>query len=272
MNINDYKQFTTDSVIYGIKNINTNKWYIGSCINFKNRLTRHRYYLINGIHHSKKLQNSFDKHGIDSFDICILKNISSLTNTQRLKLEEKFIKKYKGFSNGYNMTDVCLNYNSFKQTNESLKNFKLSRSIPVMAFDRISGNFENEFTSVSDAAKYYNTQSSNISKVCKGMINFIKGKVFIYKSDYDCNTSYKRNFRAKDRKFSNKHKHKLSKSNRKNKIVCKYDLQNNLIEEYYCKLEAERKNNLPKDKLRLDRKEYFIIDNYLYKYKNKDIV
>jgi hypothetical protein len=30
--------------------------------------------------------------------------------------------------------------------------------------------------------------------------------------------------------------------------------------------------NLPKDKLRLDRKEYFIIDNYLYKYKNKDIV
>ena len=272
MNINDYKQFTTDSVIYGIKNINTNKWYIGSCINFKNRLTRHRYYLINGIHHSKKLQNSFNKHGINSFDICILKNISSLTNIQRLKLEEKFIKKYKGFSDGYNMTDVCLNYNSFKQTNESLKNFKLSRSIPVMAFDRISGNFENEFTSVSDAAKYYNTQSSNISKVCKGMINFIKGKVFIYKTDYDCNLSYKRNFRAKDRKFSDKHKYKLSQSNRKNKIVCKYDLQNNLIEEYYCKLEAERKNNLPKDKLRLDRKEYFIIDNYLYKYKNKDIV
>ena len=55
------------------------------------------------------------------------------------------------------MTDVCLNYNSFKQTNKSIKNFKLSRSIPVMAFDRITGNFENEFISVSDAAKYYNT-------------------------------------------------------------------------------------------------------------------
>ena len=38
MKFKDYKNFVTDSVIYGIQNSITNKWYIGSCVNFHNRM------------------------------------------------------------------------------------------------------------------------------------------------------------------------------------------------------------------------------------------
>ena len=79
MKFKDYKNFVTDSVIYGIQNSITNKWYIGSCVNFHDRMRRHYYHLRHNIHHSNKLQRSWNKHGEDIFNIQILKTCTNYT-------------------------------------------------------------------------------------------------------------------------------------------------------------------------------------------------
>ena len=55
------------SVIYKIRNKINNKIYVGSAINFKNRVKVHKHRLRNNIHHSPRLQNSWNKHGGENF-------------------------------------------------------------------------------------------------------------------------------------------------------------------------------------------------------------
>lgn len=53
--------------IYQITNTANGKCYIGSSDHVRNRLLRHKSHLRNNTHHSKKLQNSWNAHGEDSF-------------------------------------------------------------------------------------------------------------------------------------------------------------------------------------------------------------
>ena len=53
--------------IYKIKNIITEKVYVGSAIDIDNRWRKHKQMINEGDHHSIKLQNSVNKHGIDQF-------------------------------------------------------------------------------------------------------------------------------------------------------------------------------------------------------------
>ena len=54
------------SGIYKIQNKNTGKCYVGSAVNIDRRKKKHFLELRNGIHHSLKLQRSYNKHGIDA--------------------------------------------------------------------------------------------------------------------------------------------------------------------------------------------------------------
>lgn len=60
------------SGIYEILNISTKKIYIGSAVNITNRWSAHLCLLKKGNHHSKKLQNSWNKHGELSFSFRII--------------------------------------------------------------------------------------------------------------------------------------------------------------------------------------------------------
>lgn len=60
------------SCIYKITNKINSKFYIGSAVNLYNRIKLHKNNLQNNKHHSKYLQNSFNKHGIDNFIIDII--------------------------------------------------------------------------------------------------------------------------------------------------------------------------------------------------------
>lgn len=55
------------SGIYYILNAATGQCYIGSSINIRERLRQHCSYLIHNRHHSKKLQNAFNKYSWESF-------------------------------------------------------------------------------------------------------------------------------------------------------------------------------------------------------------
>ena len=58
--------------IYQIKNLVNGKVYIGSAVNFKNRFKTHKCLLKLNSHHSKHLQNAWNKYGEDNFkfEIC----------------------------------------------------------------------------------------------------------------------------------------------------------------------------------------------------------
>ena len=86
--------------VYGILNTITNKWYIGSSIELSRRFGRHLWELRKGIHHSQKLQRSFDKHGEGAFQfkillVCEIKDVEMF--------ESRAIKAYDSYKNGYNV-------------------------------------------------------------------------------------------------------------------------------------------------------------------------
>jgi len=53
--------------IYKIKNMINGRTYIGSAINFSRRMSSHVSLLNMNKHHSKYLQNSWNKHGEHNF-------------------------------------------------------------------------------------------------------------------------------------------------------------------------------------------------------------
>ena len=63
--------------IYHLKNIITDKEYIGCAINFETRLEKHLSHLRLGKHHSWKLQQAYKDYGWESFTTSFI--ILSLT-------------------------------------------------------------------------------------------------------------------------------------------------------------------------------------------------
>lgn len=72
------------SGIYQIRNIKNDKVYIGQSIDLDKRINNHKYHLKRNTHYNKALQNSFNKHGEDSFFFEVLEecNTSELDNKE----------------------------------------------------------------------------------------------------------------------------------------------------------------------------------------------
>lgn len=93
------------SGIYVILNTKTNKHYVGSAVDFEKRWKRHFTDLDKGVHHSIKLQRSYDKHGKDAF---VCKVIEELPYEKSLIIEREnyWITKYNSKEHGYNIADA----------------------------------------------------------------------------------------------------------------------------------------------------------------------
>jgi Uri superfamily endonuclease len=108
----------------------SNKCYIGSSLNIKGRVIKHISYLKNKTHHSNKLQRAFDKYKLDSFSYGVLSITDDLRNQ-----EERFIKLFNSYENGYNCTDKCINSKSFKLTKPQIEKAIVKSQKKVVALN-----------------------------------------------------------------------------------------------------------------------------------------
>ena len=101
--------------VYGIKNLITGKYYIGSSKNVKGRMTIHFDALSKG-KHTRKLQSSWNKYGKDNFRFRVIRycKIEHL-----IRIEQYYIEFYNAIENGYNISPIagsCLGVKHTKQT------------------------------------------------------------------------------------------------------------------------------------------------------------
>lgn len=89
-----------DCGVYIIRNTVTRKYYLGSTVNLIARWNLHRHELRNNKHHSRKLQNSWNKHGESKFVFAVVKRTVTLEDAR--KLEQSYLDKYQPHVHGYN--------------------------------------------------------------------------------------------------------------------------------------------------------------------------
>lgn len=105
------------SGIYKILNIVTGDFYIGSAMNIRSRISKHKSMLKNKQHVNPILQNAWNKYGPDAFTIEILEET---TKEQNLLVEQKYLDMLKPKYNiALSATSPMLGR---KQTSEWCKN------------------------------------------------------------------------------------------------------------------------------------------------------
>lgn len=100
-----YKNIITG--IYQIVNLVNNKSYIGSASNIKQRWSNHKTHLYNNKHHSKYLQNAWNKYGESMFVIKIL-HLCDKDKDVLLKLEQFYLDTLKPEYNIAKLAGSCL--------------------------------------------------------------------------------------------------------------------------------------------------------------------
>jgi group I intron endonuclease len=143
--------------IYKIVNVKTNKIYIGSSVNIKNREKRHFWMLRKNIHDNEYLQNSYNKYGKDFFEF---ETIELCPFDDLILKENYYINKYK--SNdllfGYNLATVNEfrrnNFNNEVKIKLSKHNLLKNGNIQLFSLTNIETNEEFIFDSLVDGANY----------------------------------------------------------------------------------------------------------------------
>ena len=90
--------------IYAIENTVNGKMYVGSAVNLKERRGNHFRRLRRGAHTNGKLQNSYNKHGGESFEFRILLVCRA---EDLLSYEQLVIDKFDVVKNGYNIAPTA---------------------------------------------------------------------------------------------------------------------------------------------------------------------
>ena len=86
--------------VYIIENKHTGKMYVGSSNNISSRINKHFLSLSKNIHHSAKLQRSYNKHGKDAF---VTKPVIYCDKENKYLYEQLFIDFYDSANHGYNI-------------------------------------------------------------------------------------------------------------------------------------------------------------------------
>jgi len=233
-----------NSGIYQIKNLVTNKVYIGSAKNFNERFAKHKRLLKNKKHPNIKLQSSYDKHGVGNFiyeklelvevELLIINEQKWLNNILKANTDSKFFK-----NNGYNLSKVAgstLGYKFSEESKIKMSNSKLKSNSEYHKFIKEKSiNCEKDFykiendemitTDLDKSNPFYGKKHSNETKIemsnqKKGNKNphFGKGPML-------------------GKVMTDSHKNKIGvansgKNNKKSKPVLQYDLEMNLINEW----------------------------------------
>lgn len=133
--------------IYRILNTIDEKFYIGSAKDLHIRLHLHKSKLKKGIHHSRYLQNSFNKYGAEAFKFEILEECSHEILLER---EQHYIDT---LDPQYNMRSRAQSNLGHKWNEESRRKISVDRRKgPIYEYD-LSGRFIREWTCALEASK-----------------------------------------------------------------------------------------------------------------------
>ena len=192
------------SGIYIITNIVNGKSYIGSSLDYKQRLRQHKYRLRKNNHYNLHLQSSFNKYGEENFTFSLLELTDKLIERETFYIYNKnTLNKHIGYNkasiientSGYKMSDISRERmskakkgtkmhintklalikankertynNKHLFTKKVIEKSSKSRMKPILEYD-INGNFIKEWESATTAAKYYNIKNNIISDCCRG--------------------------------------------------------------------------------------------------------
>lgn len=198
--------------IYKIVNTINNKIYIGSAKNIKKRWSAHKSDLNKNKHHSRYLQNAWNKYGKDSFIFEIVEELIDLSLL--IDKEQYYINSLNPVYNCCPIAGNCLgrihteetkqkmrlrkvSEENKKKISEFMKNRPVKESTKQKAKERMMGNNygkiqiyqmdmnENiikEWSSASDAASFLNKRSSHITECCKNQRKSAFGYKWKYKN------------------------------------------------------------------------------------------
>lgn len=113
------------SGIYQIRNLITNKIYIGSTSNLKNRIRDHKSYLRNRTHQNILLQRAYDKYGLNNFEFSILELCSV---DKLIELEQSWLDWRQSYNPkfGYNLNPTAGSNLGFKHSYETKEKMSLA--------------------------------------------------------------------------------------------------------------------------------------------------
>lgn len=211
------------SGIYQIRNLLSSKIYVGSAVNFKKRLWYHEYDLRHNLHHSKYLQNSWNKHKDSNFEFSILEICSEGILLEREQYWLDFLKPYDS-NLGYNIRAFAGSGKGGKHTEEAklkMKEFGKSKPINPKAIRAmqlanmgrknpknakrmseyfsvsvvqltLDGRFVKEWKSMTEATLSFNIKQndSNIAACTRGKCRSARGFLWIKKKDYNPDKKY----------------------------------------------------------------------------------
>ena len=244
------------SGIYQIKNIITNKVYIGSAKNINSRWLEHKRLLKNNNHPNKKLQASYNKHGKNNFsyeklelielDSLIIFEQKWLNEVLKADSDSKYFRE-----NGYNLSKVAGSTLGYKYSEESRINIsntklKTNSKTHTLILDETLKNKDNDFYYVEIVDVESELDKSNPFYGKKHKTES-KEKMSKLKMG-DKNPHYGKGPMLGKTPTEN-HKNKISiansgKNNKKSKPILQYDLDMNLIAEWDSAGIAARTLNL----------------------------
>lgn len=175
------KELWKKSGIYCIVNTDNQKKYVGSSKNIYQRLQKHRAYLRKNMHENKKLQNSWNKHGEDSFQYFILEFCSE---EQLLEKEQFYIDTLRPW---YNLVLEVKRLKFSKETRDKMSKsrkegflrgtVRLYQEKPIHQYS-LNGQYIQSFNSIKEASEKTGIARSSINRFLEG--KYKKGGNFLW--------------------------------------------------------------------------------------------
>lgn len=104
--------------IYTIKRPESDRCYVGSSVNIRNRWKKHKQELRNGTHHSYLLQRAWNKYGEAAFMWTVIEEID---RTHLAVREQYWIDTLSAYKKGYNASPLAYSPTGLKRRPESIQ-------------------------------------------------------------------------------------------------------------------------------------------------------
>jgi group I intron endonuclease len=218
--------------IYKITSKINGKIYIGSANNYGKRINSHLNNLKNNKHHSKYLQNHFNKYGISDLQFSILELVMFCEDL--IKREQYYIDTLKPEFNICKIAGSCLGIKLSEERKREIGLYhknkpkseeqKIKMSLAAIGKHK-SKETKEKLRKINLGKKHTEEQKIKISNTLKGRIFSEETKQKIKEKRklqiFSDETKQKMSIAKKGKRLSEEHKNNISK-NHKNKIICQF--------------------------------------------------